>query len=333
MSFISRRHFLAAGSAIVGTGVLPSAARAQQLRQINFITPLNYLIGYAPSLNAQAGGHFKKEGLDVTILPGKGSAVAVQQVIAGRALYGRGDPLAMAKAIGQGAPIIAFATIAHRSPIMVYSSPKKPVRNVKDMMGKVIGIGDYGSASDNILDMMLAMNGLKPDAIRREAIGNSPGGWGLIQQGRVDAHIVSVGTTTVLKEQGEDIIAWPTNDQLPMPGQAYFTQRETLAKEPDLLLKILRAEKASVIEVKHADGPEIVRRVAKLWEVEGASQVDFTAKAMRVEEQLWWQDDTSKILKNDPVSWKTMIDAMISAGFLKSGKPEDFYTDAIVSKL
>ena len=51
---------------------------------------------------------------------------------------------------------------------------------------------------------------------------------------------------------------------------------------------------------------------------------------MRVEEQLWWQDDTSKLLKNDPVSWKTMIEAMISAGFLKSGKPEDFYTDAIV---
>ena len=257
----------------------------------------------------------------------------MQQVIAGRALYGRGDPLAMAKAIGQGAPIIAFATISHRSPIMVYSSPKKPIRNVKDMVGKVIGIGDYGSASDNILDMMLAMNGLKPDAIRREAIGNSPGGWGLIQQGRVDAHIVSVGTTTVLKEQGEDIVVWPTNDQLPMPGQAYFTQRETVAKEPDLLLKILRAEKASVIDVKHADGAEIVRRVAKLWEVEGASQVDFTAKAMRVEEQLWWQDDTSKLLKNDPVSWKTMIEAMVSAGFLKSGKPEDFYTDAIVSKL
>ena len=27
-----------------------------------------------------------------------------------------------------------------------------------------------------------------------------------------------------------------------------------------------------------------------------------------------------------------MIEAMVSAGFLKSGKPEDFYTDAIVSK-
>jgi hypothetical protein len=106
-----------------------------------------------------------------------------------------------------------------------------------------------------------------------------------------------------------------------------------VAKEPELLLKILRAEKASVIEVKHADGPMIVSRIAKLWEVEGAKQVDFTVKAMHTEEQLWWRDDTSKLLKNDPVSWKTMIEAMIKAGFLKSGKPEDFYTDAITSKL
>jgi NitT/TauT family transport system substrate-binding protein len=333
MSSFSRRDFLAAGAALLAEGTMSLPSRAQQLRQINFITPLNYLIGYAPTLNAQAGGHFAKEGLDVTILPGKGSAVAVQQVIAGRALYGRGDPLAMTKAIGQGAPIIAFATISHRSPIVVYSSPKKPIRNVADMVGKTIGIGDYGSASDNILDMMLAMNGLKPDAVKREAIGNSPGGWGLIQQGRVDAHIVSIGTTTVLKEQGENIVEWPTNDVLPMPGQAYFCQKETVEKEPELLLKILRAEKASIIEVKHADGAMIVSRIAGLWEVEGAKQIDFTVKAMRMEEPLWWQDNTSKLLKNDPVSWKTMIEVMIKASFLKSGKPEDFYTDAITSKL
>jgi hypothetical protein len=54
---------------------------------------------------------------------------------------------------------------------------------------------------------------------------------------------------------------------------------------------------------------------------------------MRMEEPLWWQDDTGKLLKNDPVSWKIMIEAMIKAGFLKSGKPEDFYTGAITSKL
>ena len=80
-----------------------------------------------------------------------------------------------------------------------------------------------------------------------------------------------------------------------MPGQAYFTQKETVAKEPDLLLKILPRRESLDNRGQACRRAKIVRRVAKLWEVEGASQVDFTAKAMRVEEQLWWQDDTSKL--------------------------------------
>jgi NitT/TauT family transport system substrate-binding protein len=329
---IARRRFLMAAAALAGTA-RSSAANSQQLRQINFVTPFGFLIGFAPTFNAQAGGHFAKEGLDVTMLPGKGSAVAVQQVIAGRAIYGRGDPLAMSKAIAEGAPIIAFATVEHRSPIVVYSSPANPIRNPKNMVGKVIGIAAKGSASDNILDMMLAMNGLPLDSVRREAIGNSPGGWGLIQQGRVDAHIVSIGTTTLLQEAGEKIAVWNTSDAVAMPGQAYFALRETLQKEPDLLLRILRAERASILEIKNADGRMIVERAANLWDIEGAKQVDFTVKAMRDEEVLWWHDDTSQLLKNDPESWKSMVDAMVKAGLLKSGSPSQFYTDEIVSKL
>jgi ABC-type nitrate/sulfonate/bicarbonate transport system substrate-binding protein len=332
MSRFDRRRFITASAAAAGAAALPSA-RAQQLRKINFITPFGYLIGYAPTLNAQAGGHFAKEGIEIEVLPGKGSAVAVQQVIAGRALYGRGDPLAMAKAIAEGAPIIAFATVEHTSPIVVYSSPQKPIRNARDMVGKVIGIAAKGSASDNIIDMMFAMAGLPLDAARREAVGNSPGGWGLIQQGRIDAHIVSIGTTTTLQESGEKILMWSTSEAVPMPGQAYFALRETVQKEPDLLLRILRAEKASIIEVKRSDGRAMVERMAKLWDIEGAKQVDFTVKAMRDEEVLWWHDDNRRLLKNDPASWKSMVEAMLKAGLLKSGTPSQFYTDAIASKL
>ena len=332
MSEILRRQFLQGATALAGSTIAP-AARAQQLRKIDFITPFGFLIGFAPVLNAQAGGHFAKQGLDVTILPGKGSAVAVQQVIAGRAIYGRGDPIAMAKAIVQGAPITAFATIEHKSPIVVYSSPKKPVQSAKDMVGKVIGIAAKGSASDNILDMILAMNGLPLNAARREAVGNSPGGWGLIQQGRIDAHIVSIGTTTALKQSGEDIVVWNTSDAVAMPGQAYFTLRDTVKNEPKVLLDILRATKDSILEVKNSDGRMIVERIAKHWEVEGAKNIDFTAKAMRDEEVLWWQDDTSKLLKNNPTSWKSMVDAMLKAKLLTTGSPSDFYTDVIVSQI
>lgn len=331
---MSRRRFskslVASGGALALS--LPAYGQTNP-RKINFVTPFGLLIGYAPTLNAQAGGHFGKEGLEVTVLPGKGSAVAVQQVIAGRALYGRGDPLAVVKAASEGAPVVAFATVLHKSPIVVYSSPAKPIRNPKDMAGKVIGIAAKGSASDNILDLMFANAGMPLDAARREAVGNSPGGWGLIQQGRIDAHVVSIGTTTSLTEAGEKILMWGTSDAVAMPGQAYFALRETVQKEPDLLLKILRAEKASILEVKRTDGRVMVERLSRQWEIEGAKQVDFTARAMRDEEALWWQDNPNLLLKNDTVSWNSMVGGMVKVGLIKSGQASQFYTDEIVSRL
>ena len=67
MPSINRRDFIRGSAALAGAALIP-AARAQQLRKINFITPFGFLIGYAPTLNAQAGGHFAKEAVSYTHL-------------------------------------------------------------------------------------------------------------------------------------------------------------------------------------------------------------------------------------------------------------------------
>ena len=67
----TRRRFIVGSAAMAGIIAMPSAL-GQQIRKISFITPFGYLIGFAPTLNAQAGGHFGREGLDLTVLPGKG---------------------------------------------------------------------------------------------------------------------------------------------------------------------------------------------------------------------------------------------------------------------
>jgi len=331
---LNRRDLLAGAAATAGlAGLSPTLAAAQDLRKINFVTPFGYLIGFSPTLNAQAGGHFAKYGLDVEVLPGKGSAVAVQQVIAGRAIYGRGDPLAVVKAAAEGAEVVAFATPLHTSPIVVYSSPDDPINSPQDMEGKIIGIAAPGAASDNVLDMMLASVGLPPDSVRREAIGNSPGGWGLIQQGRVDAHIVSLGTTTTLKESGENIVMWPTNDFVKMPGQAYFALRETIENEPEVLADILRAIGASMIDLRGGDKRAMVERMGEKWEIAGIQNIDFTTISLVEEEKLWWQDDPSMLLRNDAESWGNMVNLMKQVGQLEAGEPTDFYTDAIIDML
>ena len=134
-------------------------------------------------------------------------------------------------------------------------------------------------------------------------------------------------------EAGEKILMWGTSDAVAMPGQAYFALRETVQKEPDLLLKILRAEKASILEVKRTEGRLMVERLSRQWEIEGAKQVDFTVRAMRDEEALWWQDNPNLLLKNDAVSWNSMVGGMVKVGLIKSGQASQFYTDEIVNRL
>ena len=87
-----------------------------------------------------------------------------------------------------------------------------------------------------------------------------------------------------------------------------------------------------MIEVKKGDGKMLVERMAKLWEIEEAKNIGFAVVAMRNEEPLWWHDDTSKLLKNDPATWKSMIDGMVKAGLLKPDfTPDRVYTDEITN--
>jgi hypothetical protein len=77
---IDRRAFIAGAAA--ASQLLAQGASAQQLVKIRYLTPFGYLIGFAETLYADTGGFFAKQGLEVEIQGGRGSAMAVQQVIA-----------------------------------------------------------------------------------------------------------------------------------------------------------------------------------------------------------------------------------------------------------
>ena len=94
MQNISRRKFfinsaaMTAGAAAMSTLGARDAAAA--LKKAVYITPFKYLIGFAPTQNAQVGGHFARHGLDVEILGGTNAPMAIGQVLVGRADFGRG---------------------------------------------------------------------------------------------------------------------------------------------------------------------------------------------------------------------------------------------------
>ena len=335
---LSRRKFLkgtagAAGAAAVVSTFGIGTARAQ-LKQVNFITPFGYLIGFSPVLNAKAGGHFENAGLDVTVLPGKGSSMAIQQTVADRAQFVRISGIDVVKSRDKGATLVAIATIAQSSPFFVVSPSNAAVRSPSDFVGKTMGVISVGGGAENLLDVMSANAGIEPNSIRREVVGNAAGAYGLIKEGKIDAYIVSIGTVVRLREAGEDIHAWNTDEGAKMPGQVYATKQETIDSDPEMVTQFLTAMNASVKDLlSNKDSEFLLDRMLGTYDILGARNREFTLKAMREEETLWLSEGEGNLLRNIPARWQAITDGLVKAGIVQPVMAEANYTNAFIEKV
>src|ERR1043165_1220033 len=94
-------HRLVLAAGLAATGLAGAPAFAQQ--KVDFI--LNWVPGgdHAPYYYAKKMGWYQKEGIDLTLEPGKGSALATQKVGAGANPVGLADMAGVPVATGKGA--------------------------------------------------------------------------------------------------------------------------------------------------------------------------------------------------------------------------------------
>lgn len=334
---ISRRTILkgaAAGSALLASPALIGRAWAQS-RKVQYISPFAYQLSFAPELNSFAGGHQARHGLDVEVEAGRGGAMAVQQVVAGRAMFSRASGLEIALSVSRGADLVGIATIVQASNFFVVSPEAKPIRTAKDMLGKTIGVVSVKGTTENLLDMMLIKNNIPVDKVPRQTVGNAPSAFALVQQGRVDAMIVSIPTVTLLREAGEKIVAWSTDVEAKTPGQVYFCQRSTVEKDADTVARFLRGIRDSAREMIAADTQAkreaIVKRLGEQFKIEGASNLKAGAQTIVDEEELWFAEGKENLLLNVPSRWKEMTDMMLAIGLIdKALDPTKLYTNALI---
>lgn len=273
-------------------------------------------------------------GLDVTVLPGKGSSMAIQQTVADRAMFVRISGIDVVKARDKGASLVAIATIAQSSPFFVVSPSSAALRNPNDFVGKTIGVVSVGGGTENLLDVMLADVGIEPSSVRREVVGNGAGAYGLIKQGKIDAYIVSLGTTVRLRAAGEDIHLWNTDDAVKMPGQVYATKQETIDGDPETVTQFLTAVNASVKDLfANKDTAFLLDRMLGEFDILGAKDKEFTMKAMREEEALFLSEGASNVLRNIPARWQAITDGLVKAGLVGPTDAESNYTNAFIEKV
>jgi ABC-type nitrate/sulfonate/bicarbonate transport system substrate-binding protein len=321
---------LAGGLTLTVTGRGAYAAE----KKINFITPFGYLIGFAPTLYAVSGGFFKKEGLDVTIQGGKGSAMAVQQVLAKQAMFSRTGGVDLIRAAhGKNAPITAVATVTQASPMFVISDKSAPINGPQDMKGKTIGITSKGGLAENLLNMILEDNGIAAKTINREAVGNSPGAFGLIGQKKISAYIASMGTVVKLRSAGQPIVAWNTDKFAPVPGQVYAVHNDVIKNDPATVMAFLRAVNNSMNALFAADDLMPVLQSMRMFKVRDLKDLKVAELALRAEMELYAAEGKENILRNVPSRWQGAMDRMAKVGLVKAGDASKYYTNEFIDKV
>jgi NitT/TauT family transport system substrate-binding protein len=152
------RHLIAA--ALLAVFATPAAAQ----QKLDFI--LNWVPGgdHAPYYYAKKLGWYAKEGIELNLEPGKGSALATQKVGAGANAIGLADMGGVLVAKGKGADTVAVFNVYANSPQGLYWLKSSGIKGIKDFPGKKIG----NPAADGARTMWPALakaNGIDPKSV------------------------------------------------------------------------------------------------------------------------------------------------------------------------
>jgi NitT/TauT family transport system substrate-binding protein len=151
--------------AVVVLSLLPAAAGAQE-RKITFTLDFIALGRHAPWYVPIAKGYYKQEGLDVTVIPSKGTADAIKNVDAGVAQIGFIDVPSLVAGGGAAAAVKMVAVNYQKPPYCVFSlNPGANVTSPKDMVGLEFG-SSTASFMPRIAMAFMKMHGLDSSTLR-----------------------------------------------------------------------------------------------------------------------------------------------------------------------
>jgi NitT/TauT family transport system substrate-binding protein len=239
-----RRNLVAAAAFAAATIALPAAAQ----QKLDFI--LNWVPGgdHSPYYYAKKQGWYAKEGIDLNIEPGKGSALATQKVGAGANPIGLADMGGVLVAKGKGANTVAVFNVYANSPQGLYWLKSSGIKGIKDFPGKKIG----NPAADGARTMWPALakaNGIDPKSITWVNIDPNA------KLSALKAKSIDITTSfynihhIFKRELGNDMgfVAWRDIGLNPY-GNSVIVNAEFLAKNKPLIAKFVKVTQHAFAE-------------------------------------------------------------------------------------
>lgn len=149
---------------VVALAMFAFAGVAHANEHVTFL--LNWVAGgdHAPYYYAQKMGWYKKAGIDLTLIQGKGSAVAAQAAGSGADTFGLADMTTVLVAIGKGGDEVAVMDVYANYPGGFYWLKSSGIKSIKDLAGKTIG-NPPGDAARALWPALAKANGIDPKSV------------------------------------------------------------------------------------------------------------------------------------------------------------------------
>ncbi|MCS6780954.1 MAG: ABC transporter substrate-binding protein [Geminicoccaceae bacterium] len=277
-------------------------------------------------------GFYDQEGIDLVVKQGNGSGNAVRLVANKDSTFAYASAVTMLNLAAQGAPVLAVATIDAQGTDAVLVDPDSGIKSFKDLEGKNV-LTTAGAGVNTLFPVAARNAGADPAKIKLTNVAESALVSSYLQKlapamlGGIDdkpAEIKAAG--------GKPPLVFNYADYgVHQPGYAIVAHRDTVANNPDLVRRFVRATLRSVAAAK-AD-PDAAIRALINWQ---ASVEDQKQQAREV------LDVTLSILKsknakddrlgvNVPEDWAAALETLKTYKELKTDKPASaFYTNEFV---
>ncbi len=209
-------------------------------------------------------GIFKKHGLDLTIVDFTGGSKMAQAMAAGAIDIGDGAGTEMAL-VAKGVPMLGVCESAGPFPFLGIGVPAdSPIKSVKDLKGKKMGISSSGSLTDWLTKELETKEGWGPDGVTHVAIGNGAASIVAAFRDRlVDADIGETALFLNMEEKKTGRLLVPVSDfEGSVASGTLFASQHLIDSDPAAIrsfivawletLDYIRAHKAETVKMESA---------------------------------------------------------------------------------
>lgn len=331
---------LALAAAIAVAALVP--ARAAGPDTIVFAWPGPLTIGYAPWVFAEELGFFKDENLAMSTVTLDGSGVIYPQLISGAVFttFSTLDPLIVSRQPGKPNFDFRFVYNSARNSIWEISVlDNSPIKSVKDLRGKTIGVGALTFGNIAMTKAILQQVGVDPATVQFVAVGTGVPAFQALRTGKIDALNLFDIMDAEMQLEGTKIrlLKFPP-EFTGVASHAFPVTGKTIREHPDLIVKFGRVSAEGTI----ACNANPAGCLQAYWKVHpelkpagsdaDALRATLPLLAVRLHNMMQWQDgEPHKLGLFSDKDWTTEIVSLRAGGQITvDPKLDTLYTNQFV---